>query len=294
MKYVIIIIKMSILKNILCNLNKHERDENISFEEKEHKYTILDEGSSTTPYISTTTFIHKHFEEFDSDTIIDKMFKGRNWNINNKYWGMNKEEIKKLWSDNSSMVSKEGTNLHFDIECFMNQELKSNIKYTHKNLYKNYFKKNNIQNTNIEWKYFLNFINYFPNFKPYRTEWLIYDSEVKIAGSIDMVYKNKDNSISIFDWKRTKKIDKTNAWNKYSHTECISHLPDSNFWHYTLQLNIYRYILEKNYNENVKDLYLVRLHPNNTNQSFELIKIPILIDEIKDLFEYRKSNLKYN
>jgi hypothetical protein len=43
----------------------------------------------------------------------------------------------------------------------------------------------------------------------------------------------------------------------------------------------------------IKDLYLIRLHPENKNNTFEAIKIINLSDEVKELFEYRKTQLKY-
>lgn len=286
------------LKPILSVKNTHLRDGNISFEEKEHRYTINEKGTSTTPYISTTTFIHKHFENFDADSIIKKMMLGKNW-TKSKYYGLNIDEIKKIWNDNGSSVSKEGTLLHSNIEKFMNQEIPDTIEYTHQNLLENYMKCSNIildvkQNNAEDWLLFLKYIKYYPNFVPYRTEWFIYDEEVKIAGSIDMVYLNKDdNTLNIYDWKRSKKITKESYGNKYAITDCINHIPDSNYFHYALQLNIYKAILEKNYNVVVKDLCLVRLHPENKNNSFELIKVINLADEVRDLFEYRKKQLKY-
>ena len=71
-------------------------------------------------------------------------------------------------------------------------------------------------------------------------------------------------------------------------------MPDSNFWHYTLQLNIYKTILEKKYNKSVSDLYLVRIHPESEENTYELIKIPILLLEINDLFDERKKILIKN
>ena len=40
-----------------------------------------------------------------------------------------------------------------------------------------------------------------PELKPYRTEWTIYDEDLKISGSIDMIYENPDGTLSIYDWK---------------------------------------------------------------------------------------------
>jgi hypothetical protein len=50
--------------------------------------------------------------------------------------------------------------------------------------------------------------------------------------------------------------------------------------------------LEAKYGKKIRELYLVRLHPNNTKKTFDLIKCADLSEEIQDLFEYRKEQLK--
>jgi ATP-dependent exoDNAse (exonuclease V) beta subunit len=175
-----------------------------------------------------------------------------------------------------------------------NSEL--NYPYTHEDLLLERNSKNDTNDTNntddvLEWKYFLQFIKDYPHFKPYRTEWFIYDESVKLAGSIDMVYENLDGSIMIYDWKRSKEITRINNFNKYATNPLICQMPDSNFWHYALQLNTYKYILEKNYGKKVTDLVLVRLHPNNEEQTYELITLPDLTQDVHKLFEERKSKL---
>ena len=167
------------------------------------------------------------------------------------------------------------------------------ICYTHKELYENYNTNNKSdENETLEWKYFIEFIKDTPHLKPYRTEWTIYNEEIKLAGSIDMVYENPDGTLSIYDWKRVKDIKKINVWNSYAITLCICHLPDTNFWHYALQLNTYKAILENKYNKKVKELFLVRLHPDSEEKSYELIKIPDLKKEINDLFLERKNEIQ--
>ena len=104
---------------------------------------------------------------------------------------------------------------------------------------------------------FIEFIKETPNLKPYRTEWTIYHEDIKLAGSIDMIYENPDGTLSIYDWKRSKEIKKINNWNKYALTKSICQMPDANFWHYALQLNTYKAILEAKYDKKVTDLYLV-------------------------------------
>jgi hypothetical protein len=58
-----------------------------------------------------------------------------------------------------------------------------------------------------------------------------------------------------------------------------------------LQLNTYKAILEKQYGKKVTDLYLVRLHPNNTQQTYELIKCADLSKEISELFDLKRKQM---
>lgn len=282
---------MSKLEPILSEKNGHERDKYLMFDEPSHKYTITNDLTSV--YTSVTTWNHSHFPHFNADKVIEKMMKGKNWHSENKYWGMSSEEIKEQWSKNAKEVSGAGTALHFDIECFMNQNVKK--RYTHESLLESYNKRINEgekpPNESIEWDFFLNYVKKYPLQVPYRTEWMIYDEELKLAGSIDMVYENQDGSLSIYDWKRSKDISKINNFGESATTECVEHLPNTNYWHYSLQLNTYKAILEKKYDKKVKDLWLVKLHPTNTNNSYELLRCADLQSEVFELFQRRKNEL---
>ena len=251
----------------LEKLNPHERDAHISFEEGPHIYTI--DGESD--FMSVTTWNHQHFGKFDADKIITGMMKSSKWS-KSKYFGQTREQIKEGWELNRDEAASAGTKMHYDIECYYNNQPQ--------------------ENDSVEYGYFEAFLEAFPNLKAYRTEWMIWHKELRFAGSIDMVYENPDGTLSIYDWKRSKEIKKTDPWVKFSHTECIEHLPDTNFWHYSLQLNTYKAIIEAKYNKKVTDLYLVCLHPNNKNKSYQLLKVPDLQNEIKSLFELRKSQLE--
>jgi len=287
------IIWKPVLTPVLSKRNKHPRDDNIQFFEEGHKYFIKTEPD--TKYTSVTTWNHSHFPHFDSDKIITNMMKGKNWKEGHKYWGMTPDEIKKKWSDNAASVSDAGTDMHFEIECFMNDK-RIQCKYAHKELYQIYncdiIKKDKHSSTSLEWQYFIEFVKDTPDLIPYRTEWIVYNEELKLAGSIDMVYEHSDGTLSIYDWKRAKDITAVNTYNHYAVTECISHMPDSNFWHYALQLNTYKAILEEKYDKKIRDLYLVRLHPNNDEKTYELIKLPDLSKDIANLFLERIYEIK--
>jgi len=242
--------------------NKHPRDNKITFEEGPHIYTINGDSSFT----SVTTFCHSHFEKFDADKIIDKMMASKKW-PNSKYFGNTKDQIKTLWNNNGQKARTAGTKLHYDIECFYNGIPN--------------------ENTSDEYKYFLDYHKGVV-WKPYRTEWMVYHEDLKLAGSIDMIYEDDDGNLIIADWKRCKEIKKTNRF-RSSHTECISHLPDSNFWHYALQLNTYRMILEEKYNKKIIDMFLICLHPDNN--TWQKHKIPFLHTEMSDLCNERLKQI---
>lgn len=240
----------------------HERDAHISFDEGPHIYTI----KGVSDYTSVTTWNHNHFKPFDADAIIDKMMNSPKWS-QNKYFGKTKEEIKALWDTNRNQAAGAGTKLHYDIECFYNKQEN--------------------ENESIEYEYFKNFHEDYNSLVPYRTEWMIYDEELKLAGSIDMTFIDKDGNLEIYDWKRSKEIKKSPSFNQYAINSIIEHLPDTNYWHYSLQLNTYKAIIEKNYNKKIKGMYLVIFHPNFPN--YRRIKVGDLSYEIDQLFKERKQ-----
>jgi hypothetical protein len=106
-----------------------------------------------------------------------------------------------------------------------------------------------------------------------------------------MVFKDKKGAYHIYDWKRSKEITKSNNWNKFSTNAIIDHIPDTNYWHYCLQLNTYKALLERQYNIKIETLYLVCLHPNNSNGNYQQIKVANLSDEVASLFENRLTAL---
>jgi hypothetical protein len=208
----------------------------------------------------------------------------KNWKIN-KYYGKTKEDILKEWESNREEAASLGTQLHYNIECFYNNC--PNIKLN-----------TNMERDYKEYGYFLKFQDDFKHLKPYRTEWMIWDSDVKIAGSVDMVFEDTNDldehgngKLVIYDWKRCKEITKTPKFNKFAITECISHLPDTNYWHYCLQLSVYKKILEEKYSKKIHGLFLVCLHPSN--QSYFRIPCIDLKEEVDELFKLRKEQFKF-
>ena len=96
-------------------------------------------------------------------------------------------------------------------------------------------------------------------------EWRIYDMETKIAGTIDALYKDElTNSYIICDWKRSNCIKYNNVFGQ-TYKSPIQNIGECNYVSYSLQLNVYKYILENVYNMPVKSMYLIVCHPDNAN-----------------------------
>jgi hypothetical protein len=50
-------------------------------------------------------------------------------------------------------------------------------------------------------------------------------------------------------------------------------------------------ILEEKHDKKVTELFLVRLHPDAEENTYELLKVPDLSSDIKNLFQERKCNM---
>jgi hypothetical protein len=246
--------------------NKHPRDDCILFDEPTHVYTV---NGSSKGIVSCTKFLHEFFPHFDPDAIIAKMMASPKWR-QSKYYGQTAAQIKKGWNDNGAAASGSGTAMHLAIEQFIHghpEIIEPAVLET------------------PEWAYFKNFWNDVSgDLVPYRSEWEVWSEEHKLAGSIDMIfYRKSDDSYVIYDWKRSKEIKKENSFG--TGFGPVAHLPDANYWHYTLQLNVYRWFLETFYGLRISDMYIVIFHPDNTN--YKRFKLNRLDDEVNDMVACR-------
>ena len=250
--------------------NKHPRDASIVFDEPTHVYTV---NGTYKGWTSCTGFIHNCFPHFDADAIIKKMMSSPKWR-QSKYYGKTAQEIKDGWNANGAAASSQGTAMHLAIEQFLHghpEIIEPPVLAT------------------PEWKYFTNFWrDVKEDLVPYRSEWEVWSEEYKLAGSIDMIfYRKSTDSYVIYDWKRSKEIKMENSWES-GHAP-VEHLPNTNYWHYTLQLNTYRWFLETYYGLKISDMYIVIFHPDNAN--YQRFRLNRLETEIDDMLAARKAKI---
>lgn len=257
----------------LLHTNAHPRDADIQFDEPTHIYTV--QGSSK-GIISCTKFLHEFFGHFDAKGTIKKMMASPKWTESKWYKpGITAKEIEEQWNANGREASGAGTAMHLAIEQFLNGSehvILPHIKET------------------TEWRYFMNFWrDHGDDLEPYRTEWEVWSEDHKLAGQIDMVYRRKsDGKFLIYDWKRSKEIKTENKFQ--TGLPPIQHLPDCNYWHYTLQLNVYRWFLENLYGLEIEDMYLLVLHPDNKN--YKRVRLNRMDEEVEAMLNCRLRAVK--
>jgi ATP-dependent exoDNAse (exonuclease V) beta subunit len=226
-------------------------------------YNIRLNGKLERGFTSVTSLIKKNFAPFDKKGALKAVRK----NGNPKYEGMTDAQILAMWSSSGREAASLGTQLHEDIESFFNGTPLEQMR---------------VSPEHTQFKEFWS--DHMNTLVPFRTEWEVYHEEAKLAGSIDMVFVDKEDNYFIYDWKRTKQIKPDGNYGKFGR-EHAKDLPDSNYWHYALQLNTYQYILESKYDLKIKGLYLVRMHPDS--ETYDKIILPDLQHIVQNVFRER-------
>lgn len=215
---------------------------------------------------SVTKFINTFFPKFDVPVVIAKMMASPNW-PNSKYFGKTLEEIAQEWSIKGQNSASLGTNMHSCIEKHINEfgwkYRKSVQQMPHTHEYSNFIQfikdtkkgKLTINNMPTVWDY-----------KPYKTEFTVIMTQEhyknmpweSIKGIIDAIFINpKTGKYVVVDWKRCEKIEMANPYQNA--LEPISRLTDCNFNHYSLQLNLYAFMLKHTLNMEIERMILVNL-----------------------------------
>lgn len=256
----------------------HPRD-CVQLQESNHIYFNLKDHAKR--YTSVTTFIGGFFHEFEGNAVIQKYYE--EWQITihkcvdgkmvhrnsahysmsddeflrtvegaslverkHKYYGMTPGEILFKWNEGGLEASEKGTAHHANIENFYNET------GTH-------------DPTTPEFQLFLEAMSTHSLLRPlvpYRMEWVIYSERLQLAGSMDGLFRlpaghpdglpNRDSYV-ILDWKFIKKYDGPLAhkappeWARFGKSPATCDLLECHYHKYRIQLLIYAYILETEY-----------------------------------------------
>jgi hypothetical protein len=267
------------LKGYFSRCNKHPNDAYIVSVERPHLYYI---NGSCADIISSTRFMHAFFPEFEDrkmaeSIVCSKSFRETSHRPSHKYHGCKTaDDILAKWEEWRNL----GTMLHANIENFMNNDFGDVLH------------PDNV----IPFAQFQDFWSNkdFCRWQTFRTEWAVFDPEIRLAGKIDYVGIRENGKLVIVDWKRVLDIgDRSFAAFRGAPemgNYVCSDIENCKMITYSLQVNIYKWILEKNYGVRVDSMFLVQFHPKNKN--FVLVKCPTMQSYVARMAACRKLALQ--
>lgn len=273
----------------------------VIYSDDQHVY--IDKVNST-KYTSVTQLIHNYTQPFDSnfwsaykacESLLSSeefyplkqiLLKNKIWkneylemyNINNKLFKDKRDEILKSYEDKKNIACERGTAIH---------EIQENLFYNQDDKIKKYVGggkfdvKKGYYQLDLERALYPEFLISYD-----------FDDYLKIAGQIDLMIKD-GNDITIIDWKTNKKIDQESYFDKNTKKRQMMKFPldniqDCNFYHYTLQLSLYAYLLQK-INPKFKIKKLVIVHFDHEGNETEYQCDYLKDDVARMLLHYRRN-----
>ena len=225
----------------------------ITFYDEPHKYFL---GGKE--LISVTTLIHKYQEDFDEEYWSD--YKSNQYNIPQNH-------VIRAWNFINKKGTIKGSAIHdYTENLFQNKE----FEYPLQTII-NEFGFDPVWN---EYQTTKNHVDAFykavhGKLIPIRTEFVVFDRESLVGGMLDMLFYNvKWGVFQIYDWKTNKKFSKEEKGRHLLDELCT--IEDCDLEIYSLQLEMYKQIIQKNTGIKLGKSYIVWFSHNN--ESYEIME----------------------
>ena len=118
----------------------------------------------------------------------------------------------------------------------------------------------------------------------FRTEVCLYHRGLNLAGQADLLCRDSEGKVVVWDWKRSRELRFDNPFR--SMKPPLEHLPDCSWCIYCLQLNLYTRMLEDD-GFKVSRMILGVVHPNRS--CAQCIEVPRMQDEIDLVAEHEAA-----
>lgn len=227
-------------------------NDTIQFDEEKHKYY-----KNGKEFISVSTLIGIYKNKFDPNGIIIKKYAEKN--------GLTIDQVRVKWDNERDKANDKGHKFHSNFEHYVKT---GEILNNENKIYIDQI----LASTKFSGKLF--------------SESLVFNEKYNIAGTIDLISLEGKSKIDLFDFKTNKELRKKDKYGKYMKYP-LYHLSDCNFNHYSIQLNLYAWMLE-DLGYYVNSMYIFYINPR-TNV-VEKHKIKFMIKEINNILEnYNKE-----
>ena len=267
--------------NSLIQLEESFKD--ILFFEKDHSYKIDGEPVK----YSVTRLLHKYQKEFPEKAISSSIAKRE---------GIQIEDVLEKWNFERDYANHKGTEFHLYVENFLIRKKYSIDRDAVDNFFKsrpNFYYEGCIKKYYEDMaKMLKNFMLFFDWYKEdhhlIKSEFVVGDLKTKLVGTMDnLSFNKKTNELVIFDYKTNKKINKISKY-KNKLLSPFNHLDDCEYNKYTLQIWLYKLILERNTPFSIGDCYILWF----SGDGYEKIKIPNFRKEAELILEIEEKNIE--
>jgi hypothetical protein len=225
----------------------------ITFYDVPHKYFI-----NGKELISVTTLIGKYKEDFNEDYWAN--YKANQYNLTS-------HEVKRAWNFINKKGTIKGSAIHdYTENIFQNKIFEYPLQFI--------LNEFGFDPVSKEYQITKKHVDKFYNdvhgkLIPIRTEFVVYDRPSQIGGMLDMLFYNvKAKEFQIWDWKSNKEFTKQNKKQHLLDELCM--LEECDLEIYSLQLELYKQIIERNTSIKLGKSYLVWFSHNN--DSYEIIE----------------------
>ena len=278
---------------------------NVCFNDENHCYWNVNDNEK---YISVTTLIHQFTQPFDKEfwsayKALEKLIPKDSWAIEKKSllnskkfdrsildvydisendFNKTQQDILDSWDEENRKSCERGTQIHSDIENSFYKKPKD-ISLKKFGIGGKFECKKDHTELDLEY-------GVYPEYLIYRES---EDGILRIAGQVDLIIKS-GNEITIVDHKTNKKIEQKSFYNSKTRSSAkmkypLNNLDDVNFYHYTMQLSTYAWMLQKiNPNFIIKDLILNHYDHNGNNT---LYHCEYLKDEVERMLRFYKKQV---
>lgn len=249
----------------LDELNKAFGD--FKFFEEDHHYEYKGQRVG----ISVTRLIEEYCNEFDAETIAEKVAAKENKTI---------QEVLNEWEYKNKFACEKGSTCHEYAQSLWSGNEYNELLFDGSMEYINAV--NKIQNQAKQF-----YKDYQDRLEHLADEFVIGSEEYDIASAIDHIFINKlTGGLVLVDYKTNSDIHKSEKYAKNMKVP-LTHLKDFTLNHYYIQLSIYKYLVEKYTSLKFEEMFIVYFSENIDN--YEIIPVPYLYKEVKNILELRRS-----
>jgi hypothetical protein len=277
----------------------------VCFSEQSHTYWNVNDNGK---YISVTTLIEKFAQPFDEDfwsayKALERLIPADSWKIEKKsllnshkvdteiltLYNIKEQDFNKAqqdildeWDKTNKESCERGTKIHAQLEESM-YKMGANVSLKKFGVGGKFVCDKGRTELDLE-------NGVYPEYLISRES---PDGVLRIAGQIDLLVK-QGNDITIIDYKTNKEIKQHSFFDSKSRKTIrmkypLGNLEDCNYYHYTLQLSTYAWMLQKfNPNFKIKDLIMVHFDHSGNQTVYHL---DYLKDEVEKMLRFYKRDL---